>query len=148
VTSTTNSKTQNILQGGNSFTNITSQDQVSDRTRHKLTSVYEWQIDSSSSIKATVRASNVKSLSKSNFLGESVNEAGFLLNSSNRTTTTDDNNNTVNSNIFWRKKFKKTGRTISLNSDLNFTDRVENILLVSANKFYDKTGAVSKPGQS
>ncbi|MCW3086771.1 MAG: hypothetical protein JWQ78_157 [Sediminibacterium sp.] len=142
VTGNTTSKVQSILQGANSFTSITSQDQVNDRKRHKLTSVYEWQIDSSSSIKATVRASQVKSLGKSNYLGQSISEDGSLLNASNRTTTTQDENNTLNSNIFWRKKFKKTGRTISLNSDLNFNNRTENTLLFSANSYYDKSGAV------
>ncbi|MBV9987895.1 MAG: TonB-dependent receptor [Chitinophagaceae bacterium] len=139
VTGTTLSKTQNLLPG-NTFTSTTSQDQVSDRTRHKLTSIYEWQIDSSSSLKLTVRAANVKSLSKSLYLGQSISEAGFLLNKSDRNTTTNGEDNTLNSNIFWRKKFKKSGRTISINTDLNFGNKSENTLVVATNDFYNTSG--------
>lgn len=143
VTGTTTSKTQNILPD-TSFINTTAQDQVSDRKRHKLTSIYEWQIDSSSSIKATVRASGVKSFSRSNYLGQSISQDNKFINESNRTTTNEDDNNTLNSTIFWRKKFNKKGRTISINSDLNFNNRSENGLLLAKNNFYDKTGAVIK----
>lgn len=143
VTGTTTSKTQNILPD-TSFINTTAQDQVSDRKRHKLTSIYEWQIDSSSSIKATVRASGVKSFSRSNYLGQSISQDNNIINESNRTTTNEDDNNTLNSTIFWRKKFNKKGRTISINSDLNFNNRSENGLLLAKNNFYDKTGAVIK----
>ena len=143
VTGTTTSKTQNILPD-TSFINTTAQDQVSDRKRHKLTSIYEWQIDSSSSIKATVRASGVKSFSRSNYLGQSISQDNNIINESNRTTTNEDDNNTLNSSIFWRKKFNKKGRTISINSDLNFNNRSENGLLLAKNNFYDKTGAVIK----
>ena len=143
VTGTTTSKTQNILPD-TSFINTTAQDQVSDRKRHKLTSIYEWQIDSSSSIKATVRASGVKSFSRSNYLGQSISQDNNIINESNRTTTNEDDNNTLNSTIFWRKKFNKKGRTISINSDLNFNNRSENGLLLARNNFYDKTGAVIK----
>ncbi len=143
VTGITSSKTQNLLPG-NSFVNTTVQDQINDRTRHKLTSFYEWQIDSSSSLKITARPSTVKSLSKSSYIGKSISEDGKLLNTTNRTTSSDDINNTLNSNIFWRKKFRKAGRTISFNSDFNFNNRTENVLLLATNNFYDKTGALIK----
>ncbi len=137
VTGITTTATQNLLPG---FTqkSFTSQDQASDRRRHKFTSVYEWQIDSSSSLKLTVRAANVKSLSKSIYLGKVTDENNVMINQSDRNTTTNDENNTLNSNVFWRKKFKKTGRTISINTDLNFGDRTENTMLFSTNDFYDK----------
>lgn len=141
VSGITTSKTQNLLPG-NSFTNTTVQDQVSNRTRHKLTSFFEWQIDSSSSLKITARAATVKSQSKSVYLGQSISDDNKILNETNRTTNSDDVNNTLNSNIFWRKKYKKAGRTMSLNSDLNFNNRTENILLLATNNYYDKTGAV------
>lgn len=141
VTGNTTSKTQNILPD-TSFTNTTSQDQVSEKTRHKLTSIYEWQIDSSSSLKLTVRGSTIKGISKSNYLGQSISQDGKVINESNRTTDNNSDNNTLNDNIFWRKKFQKKGRTISLNSDLNFGNSSENILLQAVNSFYDKNGTL------
>ncbi len=143
VSSVTTSKTQNILPD-TSFTNTTSQDQVASRFRHKLTSVYEWQIDSSSSLKITARPSVVKSKVLTNYLGQSISEEGTIINESNRTTNSTDENKTLNGNVFWRKKFKKAGRTISWNTDLNFNDREENTFLLAANRFYDASGALVK----
>lgn len=141
VTGTTVSRVQNILQD-TTFVNTTSQNQANERTRHKLTSFYEWQIDSTSSIKFTVRASTIKSLGRSDYLGQAISQDNKVINESNRTTTSDDDNNTMNNNIFWRKKFKKKGRTISWNADLNFNDHKENGFLIATNKFYDASGSL------
>ncbi len=143
VTSVTTSKTQNILPD-TSFTNTTSQNQTGSRNRHKLTSVYEWQIDSSSSLKITARPSIVKSNNLTRYLGQSISEDGKVINASDRTTTSTDENKTLNGNVFWRKKFKKAGRTISWNTDLNFNDRAENTFLLAANSFYDANGTLVK----
>jgi len=143
VNSTTISKTQNILPD-TSFINTTSQSQVASRTRHKLTSIYEWQIDSSSSLKITARPSTIQSSVLTKYLGQSISQDGKLINQSDRTTTSTDKNNTVSGNIFWRKKFKKQGRTISWNTDLNFNNREENVLLQAANSFYDASGTLVK----
>jgi hypothetical protein len=143
VNGITRSTTTTILPD-TSFTNKTVQDQVSQRTRHKLTSIYEWQIDSLSSLKLTLKPQTVKSFSKTNYLGQSISEDGNVINQSDRTTTSNDENNTFNNNIFWRKKFKKAGRTISLNSDLNFNSRQESVLLLAANTFYDNNGNLVK----
>lgn len=143
VTSVTTSKTQNILPD-TSFTNSTSQNQVGSRNRHKFTSVYEWQIDSSSSLKIIARPSIVKSNNLTHYLGQSISEDGKVINASDRTTTSTDENKTLNGNIFWRKKFKKAGRTVSWNTDLNFNDRAENTFLMAANSFYDANGTLVK----
>lgn len=143
VNGITTSKTQNILPD-TTFFNTTSQNQVSQRTRHKLTSIFEWQLDSSSSLKMTFRPSTVKSYSKTNYLGQSISGDGKVINESNRTTTSNDQNDTYIGNILWRKKFKKKGRTISLNTDLNFNNREENTLLLAANSFYDANGNLVK----
>lgn len=143
VSGITLSKTQNLLPG-NSFISNTMQDQVSQKKRHKLTSIFEWQIDSSSSVKITSRASNVKSLNKTLYIGESISENGNPLNKSNRNTTVNSDENTFNNNIFWRKKFKKAGRSISINSDLNFGDKTENVLLQATNDFYNTNGVFLK----
>lgn len=143
VTGITTSTTTTILPD-TSFTNKTSQDQLSQRTRHKLTSIFEWQIDSSSSLKLTLKPQTIKSFSKTTYLGQSISEDGKVINASDRTTTSNDENNTFNNNVFWRKKFKKTGRTISLNADLNFNTREESILLLAANSFYDANGNLVK----
>ncbi|MES2004114.1 MAG: outer membrane beta-barrel protein [Bacteroidota bacterium] len=139
VNGNTKSTTQTILPD-TSFYNNTNQDQVSEKTRHKLTSIYEWQIDSSSSIKFTVRGSTVKGLGRTDYQGRSISQDGKVINQTDRSTNNSDENNTLNNNVYWRKKFLKKGRTISINSDFNFNNRQENILLLANNQFYDKNG--------
>ena len=143
VTSTTTSKTQTILPD-TSFVNTTSQAQAGQKTRHKLTSIYEWQIDSSSSIKFTVKPSTVKSFTRTDYLGQSIAQDGKVINESNRSTNTNDQTNALNSNLFWRKKFAKKGRTISLNADLNFNNREENTLLLATNSYFNASGSLAK----
>lgn len=143
VTGLTTSKTQNILPD-TTFINTTAQNLSTHKIRHRLTSIYDWQIDSSSSLKVTFKPSTVKSNSVSNYLGQSISEDGKIINESNRTTSTTGQNDTYTGNIFWRKKFKKTGRTISLNSDLSFNNRDENTLLEAKNSFFDSNGNLVK----
>lgn len=135
VNGLTTTNTQNLIPG-NEYTSFTSQDQASQRRRYKLTSIYEWQIDSSSSLKITAKPQSVKSLSKSKYLSEMRDANGNLVSTSDRTTNSNDLNNTLTGNIFWRKKFKKAGRTISFNSDLSFGDRKEDVMLYSDNRYY------------
>jgi hypothetical protein len=143
VTGLTTSKTQNILPD-TTFINTTAQNLSTHKTRHKLTSIYDWQIDSSSSLKVTFKPSTVKSSSVSNYIGQSISEDGKIINESNRTTSTTGQNDSYIGNIFWRKKFKKAGRTISLNSDLSFNNRDENTLLEAKNSFFDNNGNLVK----
>ncbi len=139
VTGITTSKTQNILPD-TSFINTTQQDQASSRRRNKITSFYEWQIDSSSSLKITSRGSLIHSNIKNAYLGRSISQNNTIINESDRTTSTTDDNNTLNNNFLYKKKFKKTGRTISVNTDLNFNNREENGFLMAQNSYFNASG--------
>lgn len=139
VTGKTSSITQNILPD-TSFTNTTEQTQANERTRNKLTSMYEVQIDSSNSLKFTLRASDIKSSSNLNYLGKSISSDDKLINETDRTTNNIDDSKNLNTTILWRKKFAKKGRTLSVNTDLTFTDKNENGFLFAKNQFFDKNG--------
>ena len=139
VSGINSNKTQNILPGAD-LISTSVQDQVSSRKRNKLTSTYEWQIDSTSSLKITARGSIVNSNSASNYFGRTINSDSVLLNQSNRLTSTVDENKTMNSTIFYRKRFKKAGRTISWNNDINYNDRADDGFLTANNTFYDALG--------
>jgi len=141
VTGKTSSITQNILPD-TSFTNTTEQTQANERTRNKLTSMYELQIDSSSSLKFTLKASDIKTASNLNYLGKSISSDNKLINESDRTTTNNDDNKNFNTSMLWRKKFAKKGRTISVNAELTFTDKKENGFLLAKNQFFDKNGNI------
>ncbi|HQS24277.1 MAG: hypothetical protein B7Y11_05625 [Sphingobacteriia bacterium 24-36-13] len=139
VSGINSNKTQNILPGAD-LISTSIQDQVSSRKRNKLTSTYEWQIDSSSSLKITARGSIVNSNNASNYSGRTITSDSILLNQSNRLTSTVDENKTMNSTIFYRKRFKKTGRTISWNNEINYNDRADDGFLTADNTFYDAFG--------
>jgi hypothetical protein len=139
VSGINSNKTQNILPGAD-LISTSIQNQASSRKRNKLTSTYEWQIDSSSSLKITARGSIVNSNSASNYFGRTINSDSILLNLSNRNTSTVDENKTMNTTIFYRKRFKKMGRTISWNNDINYNDRADDGFLTADNSFYDAFG--------
>lgn len=143
VTGITTTKTQNILPD-TSFLNLTAQDQISNRNRHKITSISEWQIDSLSSLKLTVRGSLVNTQNTNRFLGQAISEEGIVINESNRTTTGNDQNNNLNNSLLWRKRFRKPGRSISANGDFNFGQRTDNGFLFAQNDFYNAAGTLIK----
>ena len=97
---------------------------------------------SSSSLKITARGSIVNSNNASNYFGRTITSDSVLLNQSNRLTSTVDENKTMNSTIFYRKRFKKIGRTISLNNEINYNDRADDGFLTADNIFYDALGNI------
>lgn len=134
-------KTQNILPGAD-LISTSIQDQVSSKRRNKLTSIYEWQIDSSSSLKITAKGSAVNGNSVSDYFGRTINSDSILLNQSNRRTSVEDENKTLNATILYRKRFKKTGRSLSLSNDINYNDRADNGFLTADNQFFDPLGNI------
>ena len=114
------------------------QQSFSQRIRNRANGFYEYQIDSSSSIKVT--ASGGKSLNRgsNNFLSESINENGEYVNRSMRTTTNDGENTDLTSTLLYRKRLKKKGRTISMNMSYKYTDTDSEGMLNAQNDYYAK----------
>ncbi|MBY0347218.1 MAG: TonB-dependent receptor, partial [Hydrotalea flava] len=138
----TNSITQYILPD-TTFINKVQQNADNTRQRHRMNAVYEWQIDSTSSLKVTLTGSQIKKNDNNLYTGQSISQEGQIINQTDRTTTLDGTENNFLSNFFWRKKFKKAGRTISFNGNLNFSGRNNTGFLIAQNSFYDKTGFLS-----
>lgn len=141
VSGITTNKTQNILPGA-SLLNNSIQDKFSSRKRNKITSTYEWQIDSSSSLKVTAKGSIVNSNNRSDYKATTSSNDSILLNRSDRLTSTIDENKILNTTIFYRKRFKKLGRTISWNNEINYNDRADDGFLTADNIFYDAFGNI------
>ncbi|RTL53220.1 MAG: hypothetical protein EKK39_05155 [Sphingobacteriales bacterium] len=138
----TNSITQYILPD-TTFINKVQQNANNTRQRHRMNAVYEWQIDSTSSLKVTLTGSQIKRNDINLYTGQSISQERQIINQTDRTTTLDGTENNFLSNFFWRKKLKKAGRTISFNGNLNFSDRNNTGYLIAQNSFYDKTGFLS-----
>jgi hypothetical protein len=141
VDGTNSSITQTILPD-TSFINTTEQSFQSSRSRHRVNSVYDWQIDSSSSVKLTLTGSIIKNQNNSRFSGKSISEENILINRTDRTTVTDDETKNLIGKLLWRKKLQKKGRTLSVSADFNFTDRDNNGFLTADNNFYNQGGAL------
>ena len=125
------------------FVNSESGKSFSSRQRHSLNSTYEWQIDSSTSIK--IRANGYRGISNNinNYNSESRNEFGNPVNSSMRNTNANGDNQGLQSSFLIRKKLKKPGRTISFNMGQNYSENRTDGFLYSLNSFFDKNGSIS-----
>jgi hypothetical protein len=124
-----------INENGNSY---------SSRFRNSLNGFYEYQLDSSSSLKVTAQGYTGKSTNINNSYTESLDEFGKFVNTSNRRTTSLADEKNVNATLLYRKKFKKIGRTISLNINENYNDTKSDGYLNADYKYYDGTGNVKK----
>ncbi len=115
----------------------------SNAQRHSLNGTYEWQIDNSTSIK--IKANGYKGISNSisSFSSESQNEIGKPVNSSVRNTNANSDNQNLQSSFLLRKKFKKTGRTLSFSFEQNHNENNSGGVLYSLNSFFDKNGNIS-----
>ena len=87
--------------------------------RNRLSGSYEWQIDSSSSIKLLVNGS-LDHKTSSSFNTSMMQKNDMLINQGERETSSVGDNGGINSNLLWRKKLKKKGRTLSLNIAENY----------------------------
>jgi hypothetical protein len=112
---------------GNSFTS---------KDRNRIDGLYEVQLDSFSSLKATVQGSRGNSYSQSNYHLESFNEQYDTLSIIDRKSTVDADNKNFNSSILWRQKFKKQGRTLSISAKQNYTEVASKGIYYSDNNYY------------
>ncbi|TXH20352.1 MAG: hypothetical protein E6Q95_05935 [Chitinophagaceae bacterium] len=82
----------------------------------------ETQLDSSNSIIFRTNADFNNTKSTSNYFVENLKEiGGDLINKNSRTNTSDKDQSTFGSNLLWMHKFKKEFRSLSVNTNFNYT---------------------------
>ncbi|HEX6427814.1 MAG TPA: outer membrane beta-barrel protein, partial [Niastella sp.] len=106
------------------------------RNRNRIDGLYEFQIDSFSSVKITAQGSQGNNYSHSNFHQESFYSLGDTLSIIDRETKTDAENKNFNTSLLWKQKFRKTGRTLSLSARQNYTESVSNGIFFSDNNYF------------
>ena len=143
VHSSGNTYTQNTLEDS-VFYNRESADTHSDRIRHSLSGMADLQIDSSSSVRITASGYTGTSQNSSVYQSQALSEENKLVNSSNRLTFGDGDNSALNANALWRKKFKKKGRTLSVNLEERYNATNSNGILRNLSNFYDESGVILK----
>ncbi|MBS1667079.1 MAG: outer membrane beta-barrel protein [Bacteroidetes bacterium] len=137
VTGGSNTNSQNILPDtfyyNNSRQNFTNQIQ-----RNRLNGSYEYQIDSSSSIKLNLDGGIDHKTTNTISYSEALASDSVRVNDGNINNSTVGDKKTLNSNLLWKKKLQKKGRTISINIRENYIDNASTGYLYSNNSFYSK----------
>lgn len=139
----TSERKQSILPDTMYFNNQKS-NSLSQRLRHTLSGKYEWQIDSSSSLKITVNGYKGNSQTGNNFYSEALNEDSAFVNNSTRYTANDADESSLNTTVLWRKKFKKAGRTISARAEQKYNNTDSEGLLDAVNNYVDSLGNIKQ----
>jgi hypothetical protein len=104
--------------------------------RNRINSIYEFQFDSTSSLKINIDGGTDHKTTSSEFKSEALSADSALVNRSTRTVSTVGDNNKLNSNLLWRKKLRKKGRTISVNLKENYTRNASDGFLYANNEFF------------
>lgn len=110
----------------------------SQRIKNSLNGTYEWQLDSFSSLKLTFNGSIGKTLNKTYSYSELLTEEKDLVNQGFRNTDASGDNQAFNSTALYRRKFRKKGRTISINLAQNYSNSATDGFLQSKNFYYSK----------
>ena len=131
--SATNS--QNILPN-TVFYNNSSQKFNREIIRQNFGGIYEWKIDSTSSIKLSADGGNDHKTNAELNTSEVLGGDSSLVNQNIRTIRTTGDNSGLNSNFLWRKKLGKPGRTLSLNVRENYSDVTSSGYLYSNTNYY------------
>jgi hypothetical protein len=117
--------------------NNTSNDQVLDKRKYRFNTINEWGTDSTGLFKIIFKAANTLKDANADYSGLTTNEFGTKINQTERKTSLSEDDKLIVSNLSYRKKFAKKGRTISVLSDLNFNDKAQDATLISENSFFD-----------
>ena len=139
---------------GNTFRKNTLEDSVyydreaadmqNDRLRHSATGLFEWQLDSSSSIKLTASGYTGTSTTQSDYRSQALSEENKLVNSSERNLNSTGSDGSLNASILFRKKFKKKGRTLSISGEEKYNQSVKDGYIFSNADFFDFFGDITR----
>ncbi len=117
----------------------------SQRIRNNLSGTYEVQLDSSSTIKFTANGTLSKNSSNNKTILQTLSGDQVLVNQLQRLNTSEGESQALNTSLLWRKKYKKIGRTLSVNFDQRYGNNEASGFLKSfneefgANPFKDTT---------
>lgn len=136
VTGNNTSTLQTLLPDESFLVNNSDDSFDSRKRRNRLRSTYEWNIDSTSTLKIIATGSVISSNINNIFNGSSFDNLGNQINKTFRQTISNSEEQNLLSTLFWRKRFKKSGRTISLSSDINAIRRSGDGFLFAENRFF------------
>ncbi len=131
----TSTFSKNFLKDTSWFNNSRSEN-YSSTIKHGFNLTVETTLDSMNSLKWTTKANNNDSRTSNDYYSETLNEAGHFINNNKRISTNEATNNSLTSSLLWKKKFKKLARTLSVNTDFNFSNSNNEGLLQSRINYF------------
>ncbi|MDB5121128.1 MAG: TonB-dependent receptor [Sphingobacteriales bacterium] len=112
--------------------------------RQKLDITYQIKLDSSSNLKISVDGTLKDNNTENSYSALTTQANNQLVNKSIRNLTNDGTQKMFNGTVFWNKKFKKAGRTMSINVKQSLNENDTKGFLNSSVDFYNEQGGISK----
>ena len=132
---------QNILLDS-AYYNRESANTHSNKMRHSLSGLFEVQLDSSTTLKITANGYAGANEGNSDYTSEALSQENKLVNSSFRNTSSKGDNANFYTSALYRKKFKKKGRSLSINFDDRYNESNSNGFLFNSSNFYNDGGTI------
>lgn len=132
-------KTQTILPTTQFFANEVRRT-FNSNIRHQLNGFYDLMLDSFSSFKLTVSGNRTRGRSFANYGGLTTDDKERKINESMRNLRSDGEKQQFNSSLLFRHKFRKKGRTLSVNVDQTYNTNETEGYLTFDNRIYDTAG--------
>lgn len=104
--------------------------------KHAFNLIVESKLDSLNTLKWTTRFNNNTGKTSSNYYSEILNDSSQFVNNSAQNSINNTDKNNVASTLLWQHKFKKLYRTLSINTDFNWTQAKSNGLFYSLTNYY------------
>jgi outer membrane receptor protein involved in Fe transport len=136
------SSTNNSLPSGTTITNNSDQLFENYMFRHKLDVTYQIKLDSSSNLKITLDGTLKENSTANDYSAITTQATNQLINKNVRTLSNDGKQKMFNGTVFWNKKFKKAGRTMSINVKQSLNENDAKGFLYSKVDFYNLQGAI------
>ncbi len=127
--------TRSLLDGF-SIDNNTLSSKSQDKKRFKINSTNEWGSDSTGLFKVVIKGRQLLKSSMADYNGESYLNGTSLINQSKRSITNQEDEKSAVANLSFRKKFSKKGRSLSVTTDLNYSNTNQDGLLLAENIFF------------
>lgn len=127
---------RNLLPG-NTFDYTANSSNINHNKQKKISAILDQKIDSSSSIRFTPQLTIQNNIANSASTYQSINDQQVKLNEGSTNLISQSNAVNFNGNLLYRKKFKKSGRTISSNMSLAYNDSKQDGNLTTINRFYN-----------
>lgn len=131
--------TQNFLPNG-TFTENKNAAGTNLNTSHRLNVILDHKIDSLNSLKLTTRLGYSESNRNSNSFAQTLNTNNIAENESNNQNASDGNGTNLNSELIWRHRFNKKGRTLSTTFTLGLNDSKRDGELDAVNRYFTDSG--------